>query len=185
MIAQTCDSCSKVQCNAKTTSSTSKTSSGVGAIVGGLFGGLAAAGLIGFVVYTRCIKKKKARMSMAASAAEKENDFGMLKSARVHITKLGFLSGQHTDNNVGFYSHRRFDCFHRSYPCVKRYPDRVYPWSHESLRPFNSISPRPACSTSSRYGHQSSYFTISSITLGWRLPILCGRHLARFHVHCQ
>lgn len=82
MIAQTCDSCSKVQCNAKTTSSTSKTSSGVGAIVGGLFGGLAAAGLIGFVVYTRCIKKKKARMSMAASAAEKENDFGMLKSAR-------------------------------------------------------------------------------------------------------
>ena len=57
--------------------------------MGGLFGGLAAAGMIGFLVYRMFIKKKRQeRISMAATAAEKESDFGMLKSARVKPCSL-------------------------------------------------------------------------------------------------
>ncbi|KAG0130403.1 hypothetical protein HOY82DRAFT_648810 [Tuber indicum] len=86
---QTCDACPKATCaNIQSGSSDSgddggSSSPSVGPIVGGVFGGLAAAGIIGFLLYRTFIKKKKQeRISMAATAAEKENDFGMLKSAR-------------------------------------------------------------------------------------------------------
>lgn len=88
---QTCDACPKATCaDVQGTSSSNSSSDGgdssspsVGPIVGGVFGGLAAAGIIGFLLYRTFVKKKKQeRISMAATAAEKENDFGMLKSAR-------------------------------------------------------------------------------------------------------
>lgn len=60
--------------------------------MGGVLGGVAAAGIIGFLLYRTFVKKKKQeRISMAATAAEKENDFGMLKSARVSPRDVCFL----------------------------------------------------------------------------------------------
>lgn len=53
-----------------------------GAVIGASIGGLVVAMILGFVVYRFCCSRRNGRRSMA-SAAEKENDFGMLKSARV------------------------------------------------------------------------------------------------------
>lgn len=53
-----------------------------GAIAGACIGGLLALAILGFFVWRSRAKKNMRRMSMAATAAEKENDFGMLKSAR-------------------------------------------------------------------------------------------------------
>ncbi|CUS08220.1 unnamed protein product [Tuber aestivum] len=90
LTVQTCDACPKATCTDVQGSDSGgddddggSSSPSVGPIVGGVFGGLAAAGIIGFLLYRTFIRKKKQeRVSMAATAAEKENDFGMLKSAR-------------------------------------------------------------------------------------------------------
>ncbi len=60
----------------------------VGAAVGASIGGLAVAGLAGFVIFKICTKKRRERESMAASTAEKQNDFGIFKSARVSVLPL-------------------------------------------------------------------------------------------------
>jgi hypothetical protein len=57
-----------------------------GAIAGACVGGLLGAGILAFVVHKLCATKRMDKTSMVASAAEKENDFGMLKSARVWLT---------------------------------------------------------------------------------------------------
>lgn len=175
MVAQTCTVCSFMKCVDKPKSTKKAASASVGAIVGGLFGGLAMAGIIGFLVYTRWIKKKKARMSMAVShAAEKDNDFGMLKSARVDITRIGVLR-EHTDYLLGFDSYRRFNCINRSYPCIKCYPNRLHSWCYQSFGSSNSITSGSTRSTSSRHVYRqslSSYITVPSVSTGWRFPVL-------------
>lgn len=183
LVAQTCDRCSQTTCVPNPSSGTSPGS--IGAIVGGLFGGLAMTGMIGFMVYTRCIKKKKARMSMA-NAAEKENDFGMLKSARVHMTNLNGVQ-KCADFRLGLDPYRCFDCVYCSYPRIKCYSDCVHSWRHQSLRSPNSVSLGPTYPTSSRnvWLSFSSYITVPSVSFGWRFPILGRRYPTRFHVHCQ
>lgn len=186
LVAQTCDRCSQTTCVPNPSSGTSPGS--IGAIVGGLFGGLAVAGIIGFVVYTHCIKKKKARMSMAANAAEKENDFGMLKSARVNMANLTLVSCRRVlIYCLGLNPYRCFDCVYCSHPRIKCHSDCVHPWRHQSLRSPNSVSLGPACPTSSRNVRLSfsSYITVPSVPFGWRFPILGRRYFARLHVHCQ
>lgn len=184
LVAQTCDECSRTICVPNPSSGTS--SGSIGAIAGGLLGGLAVTGMIGFVVYTHCIKKKKARMSMAANAAEKENDFGMLKSARVNMANLSGVQ-ESADYCLGLDPYRCFDCVYRSHPRIKCHSDCVHPWRHQSLRSSNSVSLGPACPTSSRnvWLSFSSYITVPSVSFGWRFPILGRRYLARLHVHCQ
>ncbi|KAL7274447.1 hypothetical protein RUND412_002660 [Rhizina undulata] len=83
--AQSCTQCSEASCTSSSSSSSSSSGSAnapIGAIVGGTLGGVFVACLIAYFLYRKYGKKNQARMSMAASAAEKENDFGMLKSAR-------------------------------------------------------------------------------------------------------
>lgn len=171
LVAQTCDRCSQTTCVPNPSSGTSPGS--IGAIVGGLFGGLAVAGMIGFMVYTRCIKKKKARMSMAVSAAEKENDFGMLKSARVNMTNFSGMQ-ECTDHCLGIHPYCCFNCVYRSYPRIKCYPDCVYSWCYQSFRSPDSVSLGPTCPTTSRnvWLSFSSYITVPSVSSSWRFPIL-------------
>lgn len=184
LVAQTCDRCSQTTCVPNPSSATSPGS--IGAIAGGLFGGLAVAGIIGTIVYIRCIKKKKARMSMAVSAAEKENDFGMLKSARVNVANLPNVQ-ECTNYCLGLDPYRCFNCVYCSYPCIKCYSDCVHPWRHQPFRSPNAISLGPTCPAASRDVWFSffSYITVSSVSFGWRFPILGRRYPARFHVHCQ
>lgn len=168
LVAQTCDRCSQTTCVPNPSSGTSPGS--IGAIVGGLFGGLAVAGMIGFMVYTRCIKKKKARMSLAVSAAEKENDFGMLKSARVNMTNPSGVQ-ERTDYCLGINPYCCFNCIYCSYPRIKCYSDCVHPWCHQSFRSPNSVSLSPTCSTTSWLSF-FGYITVPSVSFGWRFPVL-------------
>lgn len=85
---QTCIECSVMKCVPLAKKSTSKEGPSTGAVVGACVGGLAGAALIGFLVYRFCVRGgNRGRLSMA-TAAEKENDFGMLKSARVCFAQL-------------------------------------------------------------------------------------------------
>ncbi|KAI5812356.1 hypothetical protein BZA77DRAFT_145600 [Pyronema omphalodes] len=78
LTAQTCGACAEVKC-VDIVRPQEKFSGG--AIAGACLGGLVGATVFSFVVWKLCGKKRK-RSSFGASAAEKENDFGMLKSAR-------------------------------------------------------------------------------------------------------
>ena len=80
---QTCTKCASVVC---TSTNQSNPKLSPGALAGACVGGLIAAGILGFVVYRFFLAKRAVRTSMAATAAEKENDFGMLKSARVRLS---------------------------------------------------------------------------------------------------
>jgi len=66
--------------NGDSTKSSHKVS--VGAAVGASLGGLAVMGILGFIAFKMCAKKRRERQSMAATTAEKPNDFGIFKSAR-------------------------------------------------------------------------------------------------------
>ncbi|KAF8244460.1 hypothetical protein K440DRAFT_11855 [Wilcoxina mikolae CBS 423.85] len=79
LTAQTCSECPKMLC--KDIAPPQPKVSG-GAIAGACVGGLLGAGILAFVVHKLCATKRSDRASMVASGAEKENDFGMLKSAR-------------------------------------------------------------------------------------------------------
>jgi len=76
-----CIKCATMECQ-DNGSATSSKGTPVGAAVGASIGGLAVAGLVGFVIFKICTKKRRERQSMAASTAEKQNDFGIFKSAR-------------------------------------------------------------------------------------------------------
>ncbi|TGZ76563.1 hypothetical protein EX30DRAFT_244219 [Ascodesmis nigricans] len=77
---RTCDTCPVIKCYPR---SAPKEDDGpsTGAIVGATLGALAAVVLVAFFVWRYCYKKRR-RTPIIVSAAEKENDFGMLRSAR-------------------------------------------------------------------------------------------------------
>lgn len=97
---RTCDTCPIVTCKARTSSANSSNDGpSTGAIVGATIGTLAAVGLFVFVVWHVYGKKRRSRASLVGSAGEKENDFGMLRSARVRYV-LGMRGSGPLANTV-------------------------------------------------------------------------------------
>lgn len=131
---QTCVDCPELVCKLI---KSPKGSVPAGAIAGASLGGLLVASVLAFFVWRSCVRKRSQRLSMAATAAEKENDFGMLKSARV-LLSLAAGKGDGANRVVGVNAHRRIDRFHRPHASVERHPDRVHPRSDQPVRPLNA-----------------------------------------------
>jgi hypothetical protein len=139
LTAQTCGACAEVKC---VDIVRPKEKFSGGAIAGACLGGLVGATIFSFVVWKLCGKKRK-RSSLGASAAEKENDFGMLKSARVCLFRgIPAYGGAVLTKKKGFNPHGRIYRLYCPHSCFQRYPDRIYSRSNESLESQLTRPPR-------------------------------------------
>jgi hypothetical protein len=160
LTAQNCVECAQVKCR-----KVAKSKSGVsgGAIAGACVGGLVVVGILGFFVWRSRAKKQIYRRSMAATAAEKENDFGMLKSARVRTPRHEVCASTVEANTAtGINTYGRFNRFHGPYASLQCYSNRIHPWCYESLESFYSRSSSTTGTPSSLLG-LARRFPVSSV----------------------
>jgi hypothetical protein len=150
LTAQSCVSCAAVIC--KTIAKSGGSGISPGAIAGAVIGGLIAVGILAFFIWTRAKRQMqtKRRMSMAATAAEKENDFGMLRSARVQIPQHKVWAP--ANMAVGIDAYCSFHRFHRPHASLQCHSNRIHSWCHESFWSYFSFSSGTARSSSSILG---------------------------------